>query len=541
MDKRTSSRAVVVLYLLATLLALLPRAGLAARTAAELSFNDLLGATYDQQTGELILAGANEPALPTLDLSDLTVALRTRYDFLAAPNQQWPGVTIEFSPTNSSALDVIYFGNVRNTHFGYVLFEADRLLKYYGMGYDNSTGAPVPISSNVPGYKSELACLNESGYVPPAGQIIQWRKWFSPTLTISATADATGMVFDQARMTLNWAYDSTARNAKVDQCVQSFVDHFNTHYNAFADEQQARGNLVLHELIQVAKLTAIAEWLQSREIDGKIPGLNARWLNNVAVPTVTTPNTTPRITVDGTSLSQSGGVAMYIPPESFVAASDQAKNLIAAMLASRPAGASSWPIEPCALTAGAPSPAAQCPLARAMPVVYNHIKLDQGNLEGAVRYTGQPPRGDEATLLFTDKGRFWQEVDLSEIEPPVTLMFWFGVQPNAALMRALPRFGLAHPARDDYRIQAPPSDFLYVRVIPAQGPPVTLQAITDQDESGVWLPSAGFDLSAYAGQKITIEFSTEISSPSPTYFFVGAIELNSNPPKKLIYLPLILR
>jgi hypothetical protein len=310
---------------LAVLLVILPLFLDSADTAARAQQNqdtqaqitDIIGATVDTQTREVILVGTQFDTLPPVDLDNLTVALRTRYDVTAEPEELWPGVTIEFSQTNERTLDVTYFGKVRDTYFGYVLFAADRLLKSYGMGHDNVTGEPVPIDSAVPDYQSELACLEEQNFALLAGQQIVWRKWFSPTLEILTTEENDAIVFDTAQITLNWAYVSAATHPAVDVCAQAFVDHFNAHYQDFANEQLQRGNPVLHELVQLGKLTAIAEWLYSREPDTSIPGLNLPWLNTLSVPPHETPGTTPNIIVTEGALIQSGGVDLIVTAANF--------------------------------------------------------------------------------------------------------------------------------------------------------------------------------------------------------------------------------
>lgn len=306
----------------------------------------LEGAALDGRSGELILFGSDDPALPALDPSDLSVALRTRFDEGAPPEQRWPGVTIEFSATNAAALDVFYFGAVRDTHFGSVLFEADRLLKYYGLGNDNRSGVAVPISSSVPGYQSELACLAEQGYAPPTGEAIQWRKWFSPTLTIEVAPDDGSIVFAESRMTLNWAYDSALQHPVVDQCVGRFVDHFNNNYRAFADEQLARGNPALHELVQLGRLVGIAEWLSSRGLLDRLAGLDGR----LAAATVTpgaTPPSTPRIDVAAGLLVQSGGIELRVAPASFRAAAQTSAAAVSALQARTSLALVDWSPDVC--------------------------------------------------------------------------------------------------------------------------------------------------------------------------------------------------
>lgn len=484
---------------------------------------DIQGATYDQATGELILFGSDDSSLPAFDEDNLTVALRTRFDFTADTQDLWPGVTIEFSPTNQSVLDVFYFGQVRNTRFGYVVFEADRLLKYYGLGYDNGSGTPVPITSSVPGYKSELQCLSEQNFIP-TGPTIQWRKWFSPTLMIERAADDSAIAFAQARVTLNWAYDSAATNPAVDQCVQAFVDHFNVHYEEFADEQQARGNPVLHELNQLARLSAITEWLWEREPDTRIVGMNRPWLNQLPVPSHTTPSTTPRINVSAGQVGQSGGVVLYTPPGSFVPDSGRAANLGRAARTSRPPGQQGWS---CTGARSSDDPAPQ--QGQCSAAAFSNVSSLDSTSTGVD--TVDCPGGK---CLPDDTSALYVETNLPTASA-ITVHYWTGKSEALGSTRVRsqlpPRFVRGRYSPAPLGRAAPPGpaadDTLTVHLIPAQGPPVLLQTFTGVGQEGYWVPALGFDLAPYAGKSVTLRFEAQIAPGSPTIFLVGAIEFNA--------------
>lgn len=93
------------------------------------NFNDIVGATYDPNTKELILIGQITGTLPMMDYNylreNLAVAMRAVH---AAP--EYPGVTIGTTPSPDPSYQLVeYFGNIGDAHYGYTFFEADRLLK----------------------------------------------------------------------------------------------------------------------------------------------------------------------------------------------------------------------------------------------------------------------------------------------------------------------------------------------------------------------------------------------------------------------------
>ncbi|MCX7792373.1 MAG: hypothetical protein N2378_17190 [Chloroflexaceae bacterium] len=507
-------------------------AGVPVHAAPQGYLSVLYGAAIDDRTGELVIFGRNDPFLPPLDITDLTVALRTRFDMAANPIDHWPGVTIEFSSTNQSVLDVTYFGPIRNTRFGYVLFESDRLLKYYGLGYDNSNGVAEPVRSNVPGYQSELACMAERGYVPPAGQVIQWRKWFSPTLTVQAATDGSAMVFTQSRITLNWAYNSQATDPAVSACVQRFVDHFNQNYQRFADEQQTRGNPVLHELVQYGRLMAIAEWLFDRNLSRRVPGLNAAWLNCLPVTAHTTPLTTPRISVPAGNLIQSGGVDLRVVPGSYLDV-PQTPGLAAAVLSSRDRlDAREWEavVEesycPAAQTGPRPSQPSACRItATALsfgdPAEYGfEVIRREGN---RVSINPDGPLGEpyivadgDATLRYTFSG-----TELAN--PPIALHY--------LVARSVQQGRSARDASDNTAYQpAAAVNQVTVRLLPANGQPVLVHTFTGEGREGLWIPGPYLDLSPYAGQQLTIEVEISIVPGSGVLFAFGGLQVTTAQP-----------
>jgi hypothetical protein len=142
------------------------------------SISNIIGATYDEARGEIIIFGVADPRFPTMDFSyireNLVVSLRA---FYRQGGPEIPGVSIEGT---EDPLTVIYFGGVEDTHFGQVSFETDRLLKAYTMGVDNVTG--ITVTSQVTGYMSfpeRMQLLTET-----VTDSIVIRYFFTPTLLV---------------------------------------------------------------------------------------------------------------------------------------------------------------------------------------------------------------------------------------------------------------------------------------------------------------------------------------------------------------------
>lgn len=234
--------------------------------------NDLDGAAYDARTGRLILVGASNPNLAQIDPADLVVAFRSVY------SQQEPaGVSID--PTNpnnpSGPMRVSYYGSTQDTHFGQVLFGADRYLKILSMGEDNETGDPV--TSRVPGFQSELDLALQLG---AGSQKPQWhRMWYlmpNHELRVRESADGRAMLFDDVPLAVEARFVEFDKNGNKhdvpgsDPATNQFVNHFNTHFADFAREKQE-----VAQLTQLAKMVAIARWLHDKDVPVDLAWLDA--------------------------------------------------------------------------------------------------------------------------------------------------------------------------------------------------------------------------------------------------------------------------
>jgi hypothetical protein len=262
------------------------------QAAGAYTISNIIGATYDEARGEVIVFGIADPNLPPLNFSyireNLVVALRA---FYASSGSDLPGVSIEGT---QNPLSVIYFGGVTNTHFGQVSFESDRLLKIYTLGKDNLTG--ITVTSAVTGYMSypdRMSRLSET-----AGAPTLIRYFFTPTLQVEPITTPHSIVFSRTTQLVDWAYASVATSTASTQAAQGFVDNFNQYYFEYAAERRsAYGDTTLYEMVQLSKLAAIAQWIQAEGLELKLPGINDPWLSHYPVAFSATVTQTPGITV----------------------------------------------------------------------------------------------------------------------------------------------------------------------------------------------------------------------------------------------------
>ncbi|MBN1136519.1 MAG: choice-of-anchor D domain-containing protein [Anaerolineae bacterium] len=265
-----------------------------------LNIEDIAGATYDPKTGQIVFYGQEDVTLPPMDMDDLAVAFHSVY------GNQDPGVSIGTEPSGiPGEMKVRYDGQTAETYFGYVMFEADRVLKSLSMGKDNLTGAPVTCA--VPGYKSMLQRELESGECTPGES--SNRMWFRPKeVRLVRSADGISMVFDA--VSIEVLSESKFEGGVVgDPEAEAFAAHFTEHYDEFAAEFP-----ILQELERLGKIVAVVKWIR----DNAIP-MDVSFLDNYVVSWYDTDEYTPETTVSDSSASCTivftGGVTYRPDPE----------------------------------------------------------------------------------------------------------------------------------------------------------------------------------------------------------------------------------
>lgn len=285
-----------------------------------LSLQDITGATFDEATGQIVLLGRDDISLPPLDMNHVSVATQSVY------SGEDPAVSIDL-PIVNNQMSVRFEGQTRNTRFGDVMFEADRVLKILTLGKDNVTGQPV--SSAVPGYKNMLQRRLEAGCnsVPNTT-----RMWFQPKeVRLVPSTDGKSMIFDAVSMEL--LYESKVGNQVVsDPQAAAFASHFTQNYAAFASEWP-----ILQKLEQLGKIVAIIKWIK----DNRTP-IDLSFLDNFPIEFFSTAIATPAVTVQGSTQSGSGctvtiqGGVTYEVPNQYLPADPAAGAALSEALAERP-------------------------------------------------------------------------------------------------------------------------------------------------------------------------------------------------------------
>ncbi|HYF36739.1 MAG TPA: RHS repeat-associated core domain-containing protein, partial [Prosthecobacter sp.] len=233
-----------------------PPGGVALDKSAKvlLDINRISGAAFDSQTGQIILYGKEEnsaTALPKMDLDDLAVAFKAAAmgnmpvlsieDPVVANVPEWPGrecFTVRYGPFYTDPLDgqKKVLNLTSKTRFGWVMFEADRLMKVLLMGKDNRY-PEIPASSNVPGYMNGME-LNRL-YAPDVQISTESRFWLNPKeIVIAPSAD--GKAMELARATMQVSTETMyASNGQMESLPEAeyFANWFTQNYDAIAEEQ----------------------------------------------------------------------------------------------------------------------------------------------------------------------------------------------------------------------------------------------------------------------------------------------------------------
>ena len=276
------------------------------------------------------------PAGVTLDTTPWQSGIFTQTS--ARFNQDGQDVFTRFTLTNNGAstyvvngIEVLparhhrkYGGRVEASRLGWVMLEADRVMKCLSVGKDNLTTAPYNSGTiNIAGYKNvgEIAIANGG---TTGGNI---RMWFTPNeMTLKRHLDpATGrasIVFDQASVKLNT--ESFILGLPQPQEARTFADFMTANYDAFAalsfpcvDPADPTGVNIIQvkifdQLRDVMRAVSLARFFR----DNAVP-VDMWWLNSWQVPVSYSPKSTPAVTNTvsggGNSVVMYGGVQVAKP------------------------------------------------------------------------------------------------------------------------------------------------------------------------------------------------------------------------------------
>ena len=144
------------------------------------------GAAIDEETGQLVLAGESTDVPGSITLDDVTVALRAAFF-----EREEVGMTIDEDPNDKEGprMFVKFFGGTKDTHFGQVMFECDRLMKSLGLGQDNLT--KQPLAARFPEFASHVALSRQ---YEPGNTHPSWNRFWINVATGRKDAEAGGPI-----------------------------------------------------------------------------------------------------------------------------------------------------------------------------------------------------------------------------------------------------------------------------------------------------------------------------------------------------------
>ena len=230
--------------------------GVSLSKRAEMSCNltDIHGVVYDHEKGQLIFFGSQNPSLPKMNFDDLAVAIRSLYGLGKNPPQH-PGVSIDHSD-NPELQSVRYDGATEGTHFGWVMFEADRILKCLVAGIDNHTGKPMKVK--VPGYESLVKRYEKSKKMQKNHSA---RFWFIPKrIILNQSTDGHAILFSEVKMDVCHESKFT-KGIITNPQLEAFAKHLRDHFDAYAQEFP-----IFQELLELGKIAATVKWIHDNQI-----------------------------------------------------------------------------------------------------------------------------------------------------------------------------------------------------------------------------------------------------------------------------------
>ncbi|MBI3313973.1 MAG: hypothetical protein HYZ83_07035, partial [Candidatus Omnitrophica bacterium] len=254
------------------------------------SVKDITGVTFDPYTGQVVLLGEDAAAVPEIPMDYLLTALKAVFG-----SSEDPGVTIDpqLGPDGKSDFSkdqlVIHFGDIEDTQLGWVVYEADRIMKSLNLGKDNITKSTVTqdgydisesyVASKISGFKNMLTRWSQTS----GSQSKNSRFWFVPKeMKLVRSADQSTFVFDNNSVML-LTEDLLVGNGVEDPDAKAYASFFTAHYDEFSKLYP-----IFEQLKQASRAVALAKFIR----DHNLP-IDLSWIQNASLPTISTPRTTP--------------------------------------------------------------------------------------------------------------------------------------------------------------------------------------------------------------------------------------------------------
>ncbi|VAW41674.1 hypothetical protein MNBD_CHLOROFLEXI01-519 [hydrothermal vent metagenome] len=238
------------------------------------------GISLDSNNNLILLSKTGkEIDLPSFRIDDVVTVFRSVY-----LNGEGPTVTIDPNPKDpeGSAMIVRHSIATEDTYVGWVLFQADRLMKGYTLGMDNDTTEEV--KSTVPGYDKVLNTIYFGGESPEKlRKKGHWERfWIVPAETRRFGTDKTELTLFDVPLKVKTQAMKWIKGELVDDLkgksspgAAAFTDWFTGKYDQVAEEQYltpppesgiTKPVPIFTELRRIALITAIVEKLRDQGV-----------------------------------------------------------------------------------------------------------------------------------------------------------------------------------------------------------------------------------------------------------------------------------
>ncbi|MCK5149119.1 choice-of-anchor D domain-containing protein, partial [bacterium] len=218
----------------------------------------------------------------------LSSSSQESYYVLKCSNNGSSSYIMDFVMALSAKQHRKYGGRIEGTKLGWVMYEADRVMKCLGIGIDNLTGDVYDSSSiSIPNYQNCVERMIATG--EDGGNI---RFWFVPNemklqRSIDSVTGKATIVFEEASIELKT--ESMMMGLPQSPIARDFADHFNIYYDDFAELEfpvQSPDNPEV--IINVKIFKRLREAMQAVSLarffrDNDIP-VDMWWLNNWQPP-----------------------------------------------------------------------------------------------------------------------------------------------------------------------------------------------------------------------------------------------------------------
>ena len=266
----------------------------------------LRGISVDPATGRLVLVAEHvrDLKLPPLRLDDVVTVFRSVYLHGVGPS-----VTIDPRPEDPEGplMNIVHGAATGGTYVGWVLFEADRIMKAYSLGQDSVTSKPV--TSTVPGYSEVRDSIFFGGnHEVGKTSVGDWERfWIVPAEVNRFDSGTRGLTLVDVPLKVR-TQKMVMKNGKLEDDMRgsssagalTFSDWFTRNYEAIGRERYLQPPAetgitapvpVFAELRRIAMITAIAEQLRDQGVP--MPS----WVSDYELKAIPLATTTPAITV----------------------------------------------------------------------------------------------------------------------------------------------------------------------------------------------------------------------------------------------------